>query len=63
MKMDVEGSEWPSFAAAPLPSLVFEMLLVNKRVGVVDPNGVAQIPNPLDAPNKRDSPDCQTIAR
>jgi hypothetical protein len=110
VKMDVEGSEWPSFMAtpeavlnridqlsvefhgveearfveairklkrvfhvanvhynnwschpdvAPLPALAFEILFVNKSLAVVDPNGAPVVPNPLDAPNNRERPDCQ----
>lgn len=110
MKMDVEGSEWPSFMASPdavfesidqlsvefhgveepqyvevmrklrkhfhvvnvhynnwtchpdvrpLMSTAFEVLFVNKRIGVVDTAGVAAVPNPFDAPNNWERPDCQ----
>lgn len=45
---------------APLPSLVFEVLFVNKNVGIVDRAGTAVFPNPLDAPNNNQRPDCQT---
>jgi len=51
-----------SSEVAPLPSRVFELLLVNKRLGVVDPGGHANFPNPLDAPNHATEPDCQTLA-
>jgi len=47
---------------APLPSLVFEVLFVNKDIGIVDPAGTPVFPNPLDAPNNRQRPDCQTAA-
>lgn len=111
MKMDVEGSEWPSFMSmpepvlgqvdqlsvefhgvdktlyvdvirklktmfhvvnvhynnwtchpdvAPLPAYAFEVLFVNKNLGVVDAAGTAVVPNPLDAPNNWQRPDCQT---
>jgi hypothetical protein len=110
MKMDVEGSEWPSFlampesalnqidqlsvefhnldraefvevvqklkrvfhvanihynnwvcdpAAAPFPSLAFEVLFVNRSLAAIDPAGEAQFPNPLDAPNNQKVADCQ----
>lgn len=110
MKMDVEGSEWPSFLATPdavlaridqlvvefhgveepqyaevmrklkkqfyvvnvhynnwtcepavrpLMAKAFEVLFVNKDLGVVDPNGKPLVPNPLDAPNNWQRPDCQ----
>jgi hypothetical protein len=111
MKMDVEGSEWPSFLempestlrqidqlsvefhgveeelfvdvmmklrrtfhvinvhynnwtchpdTAPLPATTYEVLFVNKDVGVVDEAARAVFPNPLDAPNTTSRPDCQT---
>ena len=44
---------------APLPALAFEVLFVSKDLGVVDPAGTAVVPNPLDAPNNKDRPDCQ----
>jgi hypothetical protein len=46
-------------AVAPLMSKAFEVLFVNKSLGVVDPNGQALVPNPLDAPNNWMRPDCQ----
>ena len=45
--------------AAPLPGRVFELLLVNKSLGVLDPGGRPLFPNPLDAPNNDKLPDCQ----
>ena len=114
MKMDVEGSEWPSFLSMPesvlqqidqlsvefhgvekkeyvtvinklrqvfyvvnlhynnwacaanvkpLQGSVFEVLFVNKNIGVVDEGAPPVIPNPLDAPNNRVSnTDCQPTA-
>jgi hypothetical protein len=47
-------------AVAPLMSKAFEVLFVNKDLGVLDPNGKALVPNPLDAPNNWMRPDCQT---
>jgi hypothetical protein len=44
---------------APLPALAYEILFVNKDLGVVDPSGTPVVPNPLDAPNNKDRPDCQ----
>jgi hypothetical protein len=114
MKMDVEGSEWPSFLdmpestlrqidqlavefhgveedvfvdvitklrrvfhvvnvhynnytchpdTVPLPATTYEVLFVNKDVGIVDEGAPAVVPNPLDAPNTTASPDCQQVAR
>ena len=112
MKMDVEGSEWPSFLALPestlrqidqlsvefhgveedvfvdvmaklgrifhvvnvhynnftchpdtkpLPATTYEVLFVNKDIGVVDEGAPVVLPNPLDAPNSAGRPDCQTV--
>jgi hypothetical protein len=44
----------------PFPAWAYEVLLVNKRIAVVDPNGTASGPNALDRPNDPGSPDCQT---
>jgi hypothetical protein len=44
----------------PFPALAFEILMVNKRLGVLDTsNPWAAYPNPLDAPNKSSRKDCQ----
>ena len=45
----------------PFPATVFEALLVNKRIGVVDPGRAAAVPNPLDAKNAIAVEDCQAI--
>ena len=114
VKMDVEGSEWPSFMAtpdpvlrnidqlsvefhgveearyaetiqklkrifhvvnvhynnwtchpdvAPLPALAYEVLFVNKDLGVLDAGGAPLVPHPLDAPNNWERADCQAAAR
>ena len=48
-----------SEATKPLPSPVFQVLLVNKNLGVVDPDApVPAPPSPLNAPD-RGGPDCQ----
>ena len=45
----------------PFPGLAFEVLMVNKRLGVLDAaNPWAVYPNPLDTPNFPDMRDCQT---
>ena len=46
---------------APFPAWAYEVLLVNKRIGVVDPSGKPVLPHPLDAPNKRAAADCQVF--
>jgi hypothetical protein len=38
---------------------VFEVLFVNKNLGVVEEGGTPVFPNPLDAPNSSMRPDCQ----
>ena len=114
VKMDVEGSEWPSLLGAPdsvleqidhlnvefhgveegeyartmerlarlfyvvdihynnwtcspdvkpFHATTFELLLVNKKVGVMEPGARPVIPNPLDAPNNWMRADCQTAAQ
>ena len=114
MKMDVEGSEWPSLLSMsdaalqqidqlsvefhgveeghyadtmkhlarffyvvnihynnwtcspdvkPFHATTFELLLVNKSIGVVEPGGAPVIPNPLDSPNNWMRPDCQAARR
>ncbi len=45
--------------AAPYPAWAYEVLFVNKRIGVVDEKAKAVLPSPLDAPNAKDQPDCQ----
>jgi hypothetical protein len=45
----------------PFPAVVFEILMVNKRLGVLDTaNPWAVYPNPLDKPNEPNESDCQT---
>jgi len=45
----------------PFPGLAFELLMVNKRRGVLDPaNPWAVYPNPLDKPNYPSLRDCQS---
>jgi hypothetical protein len=110
MKMDVEGSEWPSLLGlsdavlqqidqlsvefhgveeahyavtmahlarvfhvvnihynnwtcspdvTPFQATAFEVLFVNKQIGVVDTGGAPVVPNPFDSPNNWMRPDCQ----
>jgi hypothetical protein len=48
---------------APMPSRAYQVLWVNKRVGVLDPDApVPAPPSPLNAPDSPELPDCQ-IAR
>ena len=47
-------------AAAPLPGLVFQVLWVNKRIGVLDPQGPSPAAmSPLNAPDAPHRRDCQ----
>ena len=45
--------------AHPLPGWVFQLLLVNKRVGVLDPARGTPTPHPLNAPDAPGKPECQ----
>jgi hypothetical protein len=47
----------------PFPTWAYEVLFVNKRLGVVDPSSRPAIPHPLDAPNNPKAPDCPAKAR
>lgn len=42
----------------PFPAYAFQVLLVNKFVGALDPAGGTPGPNPLDAPDDPKLPDC-----
>jgi hypothetical protein len=44
---------------APFPAWAYELLLVNKRLAVVDPSRTPMLPHPLDAPTDPSQPDCQ----
>jgi hypothetical protein len=49
--------------SGPFPGLAYELLFVNKRLGVLDTaNPWADHPNALDAPNKPSKSDCQAAA-
>lgn len=43
----------------PFPAWAYEVLLVNKRLGVPAPSGSGAGPAPPDAPNNPNAPDCQ----
>ena len=46
--------------AAPLPAWAYQVLWVNKRVGIVDPAAPVPTPmSPLNAPDSPTWPDCQ----
>ena len=44
---------------APFPSWAYEVLFVNKKLGVPDGSKAVPIPHPLDAPNNPKEKDCQ----
>lgn len=48
---------WPGLQ--PFPSWAYEVLLVNKRIGVADGGTPPALPHSLDAPNNLRAPDCQ----
>ena len=51
-------------AARPLPAAAYQVLLVNKRIGILGPPPPGSAtPASLMAPDDPKSPDCQTIAR
>jgi hypothetical protein len=59
--VNVHQNNWTCHPdVAPLPALAFEVLFVNKNLGVVEEGGTPVVPNPLDAPNNYMRPDCQT---
>jgi hypothetical protein len=46
--------------AAPLPGWAYQVLFVNKRIGVLDPSAAPRLPgSPPDAPDDPHAPDCQ----
>jgi hypothetical protein len=47
---------------APFPAEVYEVLFVNKRLGVPGGSGPAGAPAGLTAPNTTDWKDCQSLA-
>ena len=50
-----------SSEAAPLPSAAFQVLFVNKRIGVLDEAAGTSPHRPLNAPDHRRRPDCQLV--
>jgi hypothetical protein len=44
---------------APFPAWAYEVLFVNKRLGIPDPSARAGLPHPEDAPNHPGIADCQ----
>ena len=48
----------------PFPAFAYQVLFVNKRLGVLDPSAPPPtLPNPADAPDHPDAPDCQRAGR
>lgn len=58
---------WNNFSCiqgkTPFPAWAYEILLVNKRIGVVDPEGRVTLPHALDSPNDASARDCQISRR
>jgi hypothetical protein len=48
---------------APFPAEAYEVLLVNRRIAGIDPDGRVLLPHPLDTPTAPGQPDCQVVAR
>jgi hypothetical protein len=49
---------------APMASRAYQVLWVNKRVGVLDPDApVPAPPSPLNAPDNPEQPDCEVLGR
>lgn len=42
----------------PFPVWAYELLLVNRRIGIVDERRTVSLPHPLDAPNNPTLPEC-----
>jgi hypothetical protein len=55
---------WNNFAcdggSAPFPSAAYEILLVSKRIGVLDPS-MQVVPSLLNRPNNPEWPDCEAV--
>jgi hypothetical protein len=47
----------------PFPAAAYEVLFVNKRIGVTDGSPAPAPPHPLDTPNNPKAPDCQSPVR
>ena len=54
---------WNNYSCAldqsPFKAWAYEVLFVNKRIGIAGPSGGAVLPHPLDAPNAPAREDCQ----
>ena len=63
----VANLHWNNFACnggtPPFPSWAYEILFVNKRMGVPAVGQRAILPNPLDRPNTLDWTDCQAATK
>ena len=61
----IASLHWNNYACdggkAPIPSWAYEVLFVNKRLGVPD-LGKPVVPSLLHTPNDPKRPDCQTVA-
>jgi hypothetical protein len=45
----------------PFPSWAFQVLMVNKKVGILDEGKKPVLPNPLDEKDNPEAPDCQNL--
>jgi hypothetical protein len=45
----------------PFPSRAFQVLMVNKKIGILDEGRKPVLPNPLDEKDNPDLPDCQNL--
>jgi hypothetical protein len=62
--VSVHFNNWAcSPAVEPFPANAFQVLFVNKRLGVLDPGKPGHVAgSPPDAPDNPGGPDCQTVA-
>ncbi len=60
--VDIHYNNWTcSPDVKPFQATAFEVLFVNKKVGVVDAGSKPVTPNPLGSPNNWMRPDCQAV--
>jgi hypothetical protein len=63
--VSVHFNNWGcSKTSQPFPSIAYQVLFVNKRLGIVDPTRAGRVPgSPPDAPDNPARPDCQSTSR
>lgn len=61
--VSVHFNNWAcSVKVEPFPAIAFQVLFVNKRLGVLDPGKPGRVPgSPPDAPDNPNKPDCQAF--